>query len=257
MGCKHLRVSGIVVLLMACTSVLAVAPTYMPVSSANTNFHTGYQDVYSSAEGTSYGKAKIEWSYWHNSSDNYWYYAYKLDNAESGTPNNRSDDYHFGHVYNSGTANGITSFNLDLGSKIQNITGSELLVISSLAGSSTGGNSWNYTVNELDSAITGVNWSAGSGAAIQPTQWAWTKVGSNFKWVLDYSGDTSRNDSSGQYFEIASTWAPGIINAYVSDGSVSTDVAAYGNVYGPAQTPEPATIAILGLGAVAMLRRKK
>jgi hypothetical protein len=234
------------------SSVFADGPGYLPVQSSYSDYHSGYQEVYNSVQGSNYGKAKIEWSYWNDSSSDYWYYAYKICDNESGAANDRTDDYHFGHVYNSGTASPITSFDLEFGTQIAKVS-DQLLVSSTMAGSSAGGAAWDAITKGTDSAITGVQWST-LGPGIQPTQWYWQRVSGKFVWVETYSGDTSRIDSlNNQYFEIASKYAPGIINAYVSNGLITTDTSAFGNVYGPSVVPEPATMAILAMGGCGLL----
>lgn len=253
---QHPTVMGmfIIVLLYIPLTVKAAVP-YMPVDTGYANYHTGYQEVYNSTEGTNYGKAKIEWNYWFNSENSYWYYAYKVYNNESGTPGNRTDDYHFGHIYNSDNYDPVIGFDLDFPVQIPKITGDELVVASTLAGSTSGTTAWDSLANEVwDGAkwvTTGVNWSttAGDEQALKPTQWAWEKIGSTYNWVQIYAGDTSRTDAGGyQYFEIASKWAPGPISAHISNDLVTSDTTAFGSIYGPAVVPEPATCLILGFG---------
>jgi hypothetical protein len=244
--------------LVLCIASVATAVSYMPVDSGYSNYHSGDGQVYSSTEGVNYGKAKIEWHYWYDSTSTYWHYAYRIYNNENGIANNRTDDYHFGKVYNSGSFDSINTFNLSLPVPIPKITGEELFVTSTLAGSSTGGNAWNPLISESsfggNAVITGVNWSVGSiGQPIAPTQWSWNKVGQTWKWGEDYAGDTSGSDSGGyQYFEIASKFAPGLIDACVSSNLVYSDTIISGSIYGPAVVPEPATVLLLGLGLLGL-----
>src|SRR3989339_1157239 len=240
-------------------------PSYMPVSDSYSNYATGSAEVYNNggSYGLNYGKAKIEWSYWFDSTSNYWYYAYKVYNNEAGTSNDRTDDYHFGHVYDSGTYTPINSFDIVLPVQIlgEATTTTDLFVVSSGAGSSAGGGAWNPLIPQLwtgsEWVMTGVDWSATRGGAtgmpIDPTQWDYQKIsGNNYAWVQTDAGDTSRGDSgSYQYFEIASTLAPGLVTAHISNGLVSSNVMI-GDVYGPGVVPEPATCFLLGLGFLGL-----
>ena len=96
---KQIALAGLVAFLVLYVpqAIAMDPPSYMPVDSGYSNFHAGYVEVFNSSLGISYGKAKIEWNYWYNSTNEYWYYAYKICNNEGGNANDRTDDYHFGH----------------------------------------------------------------------------------------------------------------------------------------------------------------
>lgn len=250
-------------------SISFATPTYMAVPSGTTMGHTtGYADVYNSTQGLNYGKAKIEWHYWYDSGSQYWYYAYKVYNNEAGVANDCTDDYHYGHVYDTATYDVINSFDIDFPSQIPGEYGTSdnLYVLSTSAGSSkVGGNAWGPLVDGLWNGnqwvMTGVDWSAtrGGGLTIDPTKWDYAKHGNQWTWDKLYSGDTSRPriDESGQYFEIASKLAPGLITGHVSTGLISSNTTAYGDIWGPAViVPEPATLAILALGGLLFRSRK-
>ncbi|MDO8302740.1 MAG: PEP-CTERM sorting domain-containing protein [Sedimentisphaerales bacterium] len=250
-------------LLVSTTSILAT-PTYLAVPTGTAQQHTtGYADVYNSTQGLNYGKAKIEWHAWYDSSSQYWYYAYKVYNNEAGVTNDRTDDYHFGHVYDSGTFASINTFDIDLPVQIPGEygTSNNLYVLSTSAGSSQGGNAWGPLVDQVFAGgqwgMTGVDWSAtrGGGLTIDPTQWDNVTTGPSGGrgWHIIDAGDTSRTS---QYFEIASKWAPGLVAGHVSTGNVSSNTTAFGNIYGPAIVPEPATLAILALGGLFIRNRK-
>jgi hypothetical protein len=240
-------------------------------------------EVYNSAQTDSYGKAKIESSYWFNSANNYWYYAYKVYNNEvaGGTPYLRSNDYHFGHVYDLGYTP-INLFDIALPIEIPRITGEELVVttrapdliagerVSTYSGSSSGGGGWGGIAKFRIDMATGkeyfvaVDWSQTLGdvtaSPINPTQWDYPTTGPNKNtWVKTYSGDTSRVDSgSYEYFQIASKLAPGLVAGHVTTGLISSNfTVSGGEIWGPAViVPEPATIAILALGGLLLKRRK-
>jgi hypothetical protein len=238
---------------LSCAVTAYADDTYVPVSSSLSQFHSGYEDVYNSSQGIAYGKAEIQWNYWYNPSEDNWSYAYKVYNNQAGAPNDRTDDYHFGTFYNSGSANAITSFGLNFKT---DITTDLISVTSTMAGSSEAGAAWGSNF-KIGSSCTTLAWSTlpGSGS-IAPTQWDWEKVGSTFKWVQNYAGDTSNDDSSGNYFEFTSKWAPGLISGYVYDGSVYSDSVALGNIYGPAFVPEPLSLSLVGIGICLVLRRR-
>jgi len=260
-----------VLFILTITSTLFALPSYtsLSVGATKSDYTTGYAEVYcpDAGFGLDYGKAKIEWHYWYETSG-YWYYTYKVYNNKVGAPDDRTDDYHYGHVYDSGSTEPINTFDVVFGVDIPNVTGEELVVTSSLAGSNAGGEPWgDLTEQRYDSVtgqwyFTGVDWNAARGVTpgndmpIEPTQWDLKGQ----TWSMTYAGDTSRSDSgSCQYFQFASTWMPGVVDGYVSNGLHTADALAYGEVYGPTTVPEPATCLLLGLGALRLItaRRKQ
>jgi hypothetical protein len=252
-GLRAATVGMFVVVLLVSPLALA-APIYQTVLPGRTGYQTGSVEVWSASQGTNYGKAKIEWFTWYDTPSGYYYYAYKIYNNEAGLANDRSDDYHFGHVYDSGTYLPINEFALSWGSAPQMPT-SAVTILGSAA-SSSGGNPWGGHVDVIvipAPIATGIDWSTTQGAGAQtiaPAQW--DKQGS--KWYLIYAGDTSTGDTGAYtYFEIASTYAPGNITASVSNSLYW----ASGTVMGPAIVPEPASCIVLGLGFAGLLRRRR
>ncbi|MDD5458466.1 MAG: PEP-CTERM sorting domain-containing protein [Phycisphaerae bacterium] len=264
----------LVVLLFVFVPSAFAVPTYMSVSSGYDDYTTGSAIVYNSGKTTDYGTAKIEWHSWSSMVDGtkYWYYAYKVYNNEvaGGSPDPRSNDYHYGHTYVYSTqAPSFASqnsfdlvFGIDIPGDYQ--TTADLYVVSTNAGSSKSGSSpWLGQITQTwlggdDWVMTGIDWSAtgGGGNTIDPTQW--NKKGGS--WNLYYAGDTSKDDSIGQYFEIASTWEPGkILSANITDGFTPTNTVLSGEVWGPkvAPVPEPATIAIFAIGMFGIVLRRR
>lgn len=253
------------VVLLATLIVVAFAPSsyalvYQPVPVGAT---TGYVEVYDPVQGIEYGKARIQYSYWRDEPSQYWYYAYQIFNNEFfGTPANLDDDYHFGwlklttsdpNVYDT-----INKFSVNLDPDNDGKGPSDLVILDTQAGSSAGGGPWGHSP---DPNNRGVDWtvSLGSGTplTIAPTRHEYKRVSGKWNWYFYADGQTSRNDATGQYFEIASKWAPGLtrtaITAYV-------DRQAAGYVMGPV-VPEPSSlislITISGFGGLAMLRRRR
>jgi hypothetical protein len=253
----------IVYFLVLCTvsiSVLSASGYAMPVyqtlayGQAQTSFGTGAIEVYDSVAGSSYGKAKIEWSYWKDT-DSYWHYAYRIYN-------NGISDYHFGvQLGTTKTSNKIDKFSIDFSTLAQGAP--DLKAVDILSGSTAskiGKGGW---MHSLDPGNIGIDWNVTGGAAgalpISPA--LWNKKSKNYSKV--YAGDTSRNDISGQFFELVSTWAPGQCTASI--GISAAMMQANGIVWGPTvspsipqtSVPEPASIGVLALGWLAIIRQKK
>jgi hypothetical protein len=260
---RSLFLGAVVLLSLVCVTSAFAVPTYMTLSagSASDDYAWGTAEVYNNggSYGLNYGKAQIEWHYWSTTVDSkkYWYYTYRIYNNEAGTANDRTDDYHYGHVYDTSTYVPINSFAIVPQADLPVAAEEDIVVTSALAGSSKGGGAWNPLVvmgyNGTDWILTDVDWSATRGGAtgqtIDPTKWDYITSGQNKNtWQKLYSGDTSRTDSGSQYFQIASIFAPDIVTAQVSNGLVSSNTTINGVVYGPGVVPEPATCLLLGLG---------
>ncbi|MFH1613648.1 MAG: hypothetical protein ABIG61_00990 [Planctomycetota bacterium] len=259
---------------LLCVGPALATPIYQAVSAHTSDpcYTAGYVEVYNNGVdyGLNYGKAKIEWHYWYDNASEYWYYAYKVYNNEAGIPADKTDDYHFGHIYGQTSKgslvyNPINSFDIQFAVDVEiDAYGNqdEVFVLSTnaggLASDGSGGSPWDDNIDyqyigATGSWIaTGVDWSATRGGAgtltITPTLWG---KGSS----PEYNGDTSTFDSGGyQYFQIASTWGPGVISSNVSNGLVSSNAIVVGEVYGPAvePIPEPATCLIVGFGIVCL-----
>lgn len=232
--------------------------SYLPVP---VGANSGYVEVYDTARGLNYGKARIEYRWWLDQPSGYWHYAYQVFNNDYfGTPANKDDDYHFGYVYDSDVTlpDSINKFDVVF-NPASGIN--DLLVLDTAAGSTKGGGGWAHSpgFNVLTGLWTSMDWTVtgSNGMQIEPARWDYDKVGKNNVWVRDSAGHRSTKDGDGssQYFEIASRWAPGWITSSVVTGALAQ---AGGSVIGPsvAPIPEPATCMILGLGCIALFRKR-
>jgi hypothetical protein len=213
------------------------------------------------------------------------YYSYKIYNNQAGVAGDRSDDYHFGFTNPPETKTThsmnfmpINQFDLNLNMAVeldefnnQNV----LFVTSTNAGGLSGGVGGDAWDNNIDLtydmvlgtwAVTGTDWSATRGGpgtvTIDPTLWDYKKIsGNTYGWALIADGGTSTDDQGGfQFFQIASTWAPGWITGGLSVGTAdgTGSASVMGPSFAPTIIPEPATAMILSIGAlfVAVRRRR-
>lgn len=235
-------------------------PIYQPIP---TGAQWGFTEVYDPTQGIEYGKARIDYWYWHDQATNYWHYSYQISNNDYlNTPSNLDDDYHFGWLRVEGssptTYDTINKFSIDLDPDNDNFGPPDLAILDTQAGSSAGGGSWG---GSPDPGNIGVDWtvSLGSGTPlpIAPTRHEWKRISGKWQWVLYADGQTSRNDATGQYFHIASKWQPGLTTAAIT---AYVDRQAAGYVMAPV-VPEPSSLISLltasSLGGLAILRRRR
>jgi len=268
---KYIRQLGGIIIILLLYSVPAIGVPYisLAVGQTKSDYNTGYAEVFKSDDGCGleYGKAKIEWHYWYDDTSEYYYYTYRVYNNEVGTPEDPSDDYHFGHILGDKSQgklsyDPINSFDVQFGIDIEYGDGSAIVATSTNAGGytadSTGGDPWDenvdwtYIIAEDKWIATGIDWSAtrGGPGTQTITPMLWDKG-------LQYDGDSSTSDTgSYQYFQIASIYHPGLVTTHVSNGVHSTN-EILGDIYGPAVIPEPASCLILGLGSFWLLRRRR
>jgi hypothetical protein len=255
------------VLLIAAIIPVGAVPTYQAVPTGTT---WDFVEVYDTAAGVEFGKARINYANWQ--SGEYWYYAYQIINNDYfNTPSNPNDDYHFGWLNMTGiTPNPsvyetIHSFSLNLDPNGTGFGPSDTVILDTLGGSSAGSGAWGST---FDPGKAGIDWAVALGSGtplgIAPARGQWVEQGSGKNkvtvWSPAYAGDASRSDSNGQYFMIASKWAPSLRKAAITSG-VSHEAWAYIEAPGVAPViPEPASVVTLLGGAVtslALIRRKR
>ncbi len=221
----------------------------------NPTYGTGFVEI-DNPGSQEYGKVGIEYHYWRD--DNaYWHYSYQLLNDYHGTADN-SDDYHFSWDQGGGDPDVydlVNKFSLNLKSSFDGMFWhgpDDLYLLDTSAGSSAGGDPWGSSADLFNA---GVDWTVSLGGGtplqIEPARYLWKKVGGTWQWVKYSDGDTSTDDSSSQYFQIASSWAPGLVKASVVAGfsmtAYSNDGAGYTDyVMAPVVVPEPASILMLG-----------
>lgn len=257
---KHLTVAIIGTILFVGCIASGGAVSYQPVPGWASWLNV---EVWDPVQGVEYGKARIDYTNWLDEPSGYWYYAYRIFNNDPGTPSNLDDDYHFGWLKNpvSGsetTYDSINKFSLNLDPDGDGSGPGDLEILDAQGGSSAGGGAWGHSP---DPGNRGVDWavSLGSGTPLQiaPTRHQWKRVGGKWNWYFYADGDTSRNDAMGQYFQVASRWAPGPTMAALAAG---VDKQAGGLVMGPV-VPEPSSLVGLltasGLAGVSVLRRRR
>ncbi len=213
-----------------------------------------------------YGAAGIEYHYWQDQTYDYWYYSYRIIN--NGT--DETDAYHFGwDSVNNNSKNGIKIYDvIDEFAIILDFYqdgggywhGPDDLYVTSNATSTAGGDpwghqSWSQYNHEMEWSTTR---SSGSALGIMPSRWYPQGPGINYT-----NGDTSTDDTSPyEYFQLVSSWEPDWVEAQVVAGiavAYSQNPTLGGDgVMGPAIVPEPATLLLLGFGALGMsfYRRK-
>lgn len=258
--------------LFLCNVSGATVPVYQAVPT--TGVQSGYIEVFDQNAGVEYGKARIEYKAWQ--SGIYWYYAYQIFNNDYfNTPTNPDDDYHLGLLHPIGSTTSdptdptafqtINKFSLNLDPNATGVGPDSLFLLDALSGSTAaGGGPWGH--GEPDPGNIGVDWTVSLGSntpkPIGPARSQYTRSKGVWSWSLLYQGDASRNDvGGGQYFEIASTWAPALRTAAIG---VGVDKEAAGQVLAPGvqpvSIPEPgplfAMLAASGLAGLGMLRRK-
>ena len=235
-------------------------PVYQPVP---VDANSGNVVIYDIAETTTYGTAKIDYHYWYDETTSYWHYAYQIFNNDllgdntSSNPDTRLDDYHLGHTqgtYNA-TPDSINKFGITL-----DVTdGVDDLAAVGFGGSTRGGTGWapsaGYDV--LEDLWLGMDWTVtgSAGMQIQPAQWSYARIKGTWTWTPEDAGDASLDDSTGQYFELASLWGPDWVSASVV---TSWGSQASGDVIGPgtAPIPEPASCVLLALGAIGLFSKR-
>lgn len=257
---KHLIVAILgTVLLLACIASSG-AVVYQPVPVGATS---GFVEIYDPVAGVEYGKARIGYWYWQDLVTDYWHYGYRIFNNEYfGTPSNLEDDYHFGWLRVPGSSptvyDTVNKFSLNLDPDNDGYGPQDLVILDTQGGSSAGGGPWGHSP---DPGNRGVDWtvSLGSGTPlpIAPTRHEWVKIKGVDQWVFYADGQTSRNDATGQYFEIASKWAPGPTRAAIT---AYVDYEAGGYVMGPV-VPEPSSLMTLlaasGLAGFKIFHRRR
>ena len=237
--------------------------------------------------GEYWGTAEVRCWYWQDddpgsSSYNYWFYTYQIINNEhtSGGTGNNGDDappegHHFGWYFNPTLGADGAEFGSDyLGIYLFSVTGFDTLAgngygpadleITGGAGSSGGGGPWDDFRDDGVSGFTGLDWERKAGDnLIDPTTWEWVGGGTK-QWVFQ-EGDYSTDDSgSGQYFQIATKWAPDLDNLVQAEivvhGAISgtaVQLHAVGSIPGPVMVPEPATCMILLFGSLGLVLKKR
>ena len=247
---------------------MTVSIVFMLISNVQASYlsvpagaESGSVEVYDTTEGLDYGMARIDYHWWFDEPSGYWHYAYQIFNNDYyNTPTDRTDDYHFGYIYDTdATPDKINKFDVvfDPASGID-----DLLILDTMAGSTAGGGGWAHSIgyNIFTEVYTGLDWivSGSTGTQIGPAVWDYDRIKGTWYWINDAAGDRSTQDgdiNGGQYFEIASKWAPGWCSTAVTAGVSSQ---AGGMVIGPSVIPEPASCLILGIGAgcITLFRKK-
>jgi len=243
-----------------CPHIASATLDYLPVPEGAAFGTTGV--LYEQGGDTSWGGVRIDYWYWQDGEGD-WHYAYQvINNYDGGTPNDPTDDYHFGWRYVPGI---VEDPDLYLGIRLFSVSGLDILAgygppdlaAPGSAGSSAGGDPWTATI---DPANTGIDWVNQTGAEINPTRWLWKNKGGG-TWEI-YTGDNSTADGPGtQYFQLTSSWGPGMVDGTVlAEGFISgvyTELLAEGDIVGPAQIPEPSTCLLLGFAALSLLSGRR
>ncbi len=269
---------GCTVFFLFCVVPAFATPVYQLVQdhTSDPSYGTGLAVVDSA--NPDLGTVAVEYHYWQ--SGTYWYYSYRIINntidSWGGNESNPPEDYHFGWNINDdvGTYYTINKFDIKLHVWNDGIFwhGPDDLYFTGSAGSTTGGDPWGYSDNPLFNSSVDYTVSLGSGTPlpIAPTRWEWVRGrGQNPDYWDIYQGDNSTADGTGQYFQIASTWAPGpsatsvIIDLGTSQLIAASDIldpldSGFNGVMAPMVIPEPASCLILGLGALcsSLYRRR-